>query len=90
MAVAAVVVLSLFVFDPFGGDEAGTDGLLVDDDGAPFIAVIEHRRAPSREVEEPAEVLDMVVEPEAMVNPTAEGDVDAQTDSRGQRTSADG
>ena len=88
MAIAAIVVIGLFVFDPFGGEEAGNDGLFVDDDGAPFIAVIQHDRAPSRAVDEPEEVLDVVVEAEPMTNPTA--DADTSSDDRGQRTAADG
>jgi hypothetical protein len=89
MAIAAIVVIGLFVFDPFGGEETGNDGLFVDDDGAPFIAVIQHDRAPSRDVDEPEEVLDVVVEAEPMTKPTTEGDADAEADSRGQRTTAD-
>ena len=86
MAIAAIVVVGLFVFDPFGGEEAGTNGLPIDDDGAPFIAVVEHRRAPARDADEPEEVLDVVVEAEAMTNPTV--DTSGNGD-RGQRTSAD-
>lgn len=94
MAIAAIVVIGLFVFDPFGGQEASNDGLFVDDDGAPFIAVIQHDRAPSRNVDEPEEVLDVVVEAEPMTKPATDGDANvdanAEVDSRGQRTTADG
>lgn len=88
MAIAAIVVIGLFVFDPFGGEEAGIDGLPLDDDGVPFIAVIEHRRAPARVVDEPEEVLDVVIEAEAMTRPTAE-EASGEADDRGQRTTTD-
>lgn len=90
MAIAAVVVVGLFVFDPFGGQETSNDGLFVDDDGAPFIAVIQHERAPSRDADEPEEVLDVVVEAEPMTKPIVEDNVGAALDGRGQRTTADG
>ena len=86
MAIAAVVVVALFVLDPFGGSDDGSDGLMLEDDGAPFIAVIEHRRAPARVVDEPEEVLDVVIEAEPMTNPS----VEAGTSDRGQRTNSNG
>ena len=88
MAVAAIVVVGLFVLDPFGGGDAGSDGLMLDDDGAPFIAVIEHRRAPARVVDEPEEVLDVVVEAEAMTNSSLDPEAGDTSVDRGQRSTS--
>ncbi len=89
MAVAAVVVIALFVLDPFGGDGAQTDGLHLENEDAPFIAVIEHNRAKSRTVDEPEEVLEVVIEAETAVEPATKATVDERTVNRGQRTAAD-
>ena len=92
MAIAAIVVVGLFVLDPFGGSDPSSDGLMLEDDGVPFIAVIEHRRAPARAIDEPEEVLDVVIEAEAMTKASVEAADPADSDSsdRGQRTSSDG
>ena len=95
LAVAAVLVIALFVFDPFGGGNAQSDGLQLEDNDVPFIAVVEHNRAKSRVADEPEEVLEVVIEAEPAVEAVAKANAAESpsqaldTGNRGQRASAD-